>query len=65
MILCGSKSDMHIVEGTTQILDENQIPYVVEVASAHREPDKVQKIFQIRYIQTWPGMGKYLRTPAA
>lgn len=44
MILCGSKSDMHIVEGATQILDENQIPYVVEVASAHREPDKVRKI---------------------
>ena len=44
MILCGSKSDMPIVEGTTQILDEHQIPYVVEVASAHREPDKVRKI---------------------
>jgi len=44
MIICGSKSDMHIVEGAEQILNEYQIPYAVEIASAHREPDKVRKI---------------------
>ena len=44
MVLCGSKSDLHIVEGTKQILDENNIKYKIEVASAHRDPERVHKI---------------------
>ena len=44
LLLCGSKSDMHIVEGATKVLDEHNIPYDVEIASAHRDPEKVRSI---------------------
>ena len=44
LLLCGSKSDMHIVEGATKVLDEHNIPYDVEIASAHRDPEKVRTI---------------------
>ncbi len=35
---------MHIVEGATKVLDEHNIPYDVEIASAHRDPEKVRTI---------------------
>ncbi len=44
LLLCGSKSDMHIVDGATKVLDEHNIPYDVEIASAHRDPEKVRSI---------------------
>ena len=44
LILCGSKSDMPIVEGATKVLDEHNISYDVEIASAHRDPEKVRTI---------------------
>ncbi|MDH5404021.1 MAG: AIR carboxylase family protein [Candidatus Heimdallarchaeota archaeon] len=43
-IICGSKSDQHILDKVTSVLDENNISYDAYVASAHREPDKVDEI---------------------
>lgn len=40
-IIMGSKSDMAVMEGCTQQLDEFGVPYELVVASAHRAPDKV------------------------
>jgi 5-(carboxyamino)imidazole ribonucleotide mutase len=44
LIICGSKSDLHIAEKAENILKENKIAYKLEIASAHREPEKVKKI---------------------
>jgi phosphoribosylformylglycinamidine cyclo-ligase len=44
LIIAGSRSDESIVEKTTRVLDELNISYRVEFASAHREPDKVKHI---------------------
>ncbi|MBY9000577.1 MAG: AIR carboxylase family protein [Candidatus Heimdallarchaeota archaeon] len=40
-IIAGSKSDEKIVLKTTQILEENKIPFNVYYISAHREHDKL------------------------
>ncbi len=44
LMICGSKSDLPIVEKAERILKENNIPYKLEIASAHREPEKVKEI---------------------
>lgn len=40
-IVMGSKSDWATMQEATQILDELQVPYHVEIVSAHRTPDKL------------------------
>ncbi|WP_439238363.1 5-(carboxyamino)imidazole ribonucleotide mutase [Lonepinella sp. BR2919] len=40
-IVMGSKSDWITMQEATQILDELNVPYHVEVVSAHRTPDKL------------------------
>lgn len=44
LILSGSKSDGKIVEKITSVLDEFKVEYKYEVASAHRDPAKVEKV---------------------
>jgi len=44
LIMCGSKSDLHVAKKAEEVLKENNVPYKLEIASAHREPDKVKKI---------------------
>ncbi len=44
LIICGSKSDMHIAEKAEEILKENKVDYKLEIASAHREPERVKEI---------------------
>lgn len=44
MVISGSKSDEKIVKKATDVLDEYKIGYKVEYASAHRDPEKVEKI---------------------
>lgn len=44
LIICGSESDLHVAKKTEDVLEENNVPYKLEIASAHREPDKVKKI---------------------
>jgi len=46
-ILVGSKSDLPVVEKARKVLEEFGVPYEVEVASAHRTPEKVR-----RYVET-------------
>ncbi|OOF37470.1 5-(carboxyamino)imidazole ribonucleotide mutase [Rodentibacter heidelbergensis] len=40
-IVMGSKSDWATMQESTQILDELNVPYHVEIVSAHRTPDKL------------------------
>lgn len=40
-IVMGSKSDWETMQEATRVLDELQLPYHVEVVSAHRTPDKL------------------------
>jgi 5-(carboxyamino)imidazole ribonucleotide mutase len=44
MVVMGSKSDMPVAEKVKDVLDEFQVPYEIEVASAHRNPPKVKEI---------------------
>jgi 5-(carboxyamino)imidazole ribonucleotide mutase len=44
LIICGSSSDMPVVEKAEAVLKENGVDYEVKVASAHREPEKVMEI---------------------
>lgn len=40
-IVCGSKSDLPVLEGTEKMLDKLGVSYEITVASAHRSPAKV------------------------
>lgn len=40
-ILMGSDSDWEVMKGTTEVLDQFQVPYEVQVMSAHRSPQLV------------------------
>jgi 5-(carboxyamino)imidazole ribonucleotide mutase len=42
-ILCGSPSDLPVMQQATAILDRFQIPYDLRVISAHRNPDLVDE----------------------
>ncbi|MFX1482089.1 MAG: phosphoribosylformylglycinamidine cyclo-ligase [Promethearchaeota archaeon] len=46
LIIAGSKTDSAIVERTASILDELEISYRIEYASAHREPERVESIIK-------------------
>ena len=46
LILMGSDSDLPIVEETGKILTELGIPFEMTIASAHRTPERVQKLSQ-------------------
>ena len=44
LIVAGSESDRGVVEKATKVLDEAGVGYVFEVASAHRNPDRVAEL---------------------
>ncbi|MFW9962737.1 MAG: phosphoribosylformylglycinamidine cyclo-ligase [Candidatus Sifarchaeia archaeon] len=44
LIIAGSRSDEFVVDKTTKVLDELEIKYRIEYASAHREPERVKEI---------------------
>jgi 5-(carboxyamino)imidazole ribonucleotide mutase len=44
LVVAGSKSDEEIVRKATSVLDEHNISYSVEYASAHREPERVKEL---------------------
>lgn len=46
LVLCGSNSDLHIARDIGMTLEEEGVKYRVEVASAHREPEKVRSIIR-------------------
>ena len=49
LVVMGSKSDHRVAEDVTAVLDEFGVPYDVEVASAHRDPKKVEKLAKKDY----------------
>ena len=42
----GSDSDLPVMEATTKVLDEFNIPYYMTVSSAHRTPDRTVKLIR-------------------
>jgi phosphoribosylaminoimidazole carboxylase PurE protein len=44
LILAGSESDRPVVEKATEVLDAAGVGYTFEVASAHRDPDRVAEL---------------------
>ncbi len=44
MIVLGSKSDLPVIEGMYALLDRFGLSYEVEIASAHRQPQKLKRI---------------------
>jgi phosphoribosylaminoimidazole carboxylase PurE protein len=46
LILMGSDSDLPVMEATTKVLDEFNIPYHMTVSSAHRTPDRTVKLIR-------------------
>ncbi|MBO1518579.1 5-(carboxyamino)imidazole ribonucleotide mutase [Oceanisphaera pacifica] len=40
-VIMGSKSDWPTMQGAAEIMDKLQVPYEVEVVSAHRTPDRL------------------------
>ena len=49
LVVMGSRSDSHIAEKVTEVLDEFGVDYDVEVASAHRNPKKVEELAKKDY----------------
>lgn len=49
LIVCGSQSDMHIAQKAEPILKEHNVLYDLEVASAHRDPEKVKALANAGY----------------
>jgi len=42
-VVLGSGSDLPVIEGMQKLLDRFGLPHVVEIASAHRQPDKLRR----------------------
>lgn len=49
LIVCGSESDLDIAEKAGFILEGKKVDYDLEVASAHRNPEKVKKLAEKDY----------------
>ncbi|UCE65882.1 MAG: 5-(carboxyamino)imidazole ribonucleotide mutase [Candidatus Zixiibacteriota bacterium] len=46
LIILGSKSDIEVTKGCGELLDKFRIPYMREISSAHRQPQKTRKIIK-------------------
>lgn len=49
LVVMGSRSDSQVAEKVTSVLDEFGVDYDVEVASAHRNPKKVEELAKKDY----------------
>jgi phosphoribosylaminoimidazole carboxylase PurE protein len=43
-VFIGSDSDFEVIEGAIKILKEFEVPFMLEVTSAHRTPERTQKL---------------------
>jgi phosphoribosylaminoimidazole carboxylase PurE protein len=43
-VFIGSESDFEVIEGAVKILKEFEVPFMLEVTSAHRTPERTQKL---------------------
>lgn len=46
VVLLGSSSDLPVIEKMLPLLDRFGLPYLVEIASAHRQPDKLKRVLK-------------------
>jgi phosphoribosylaminoimidazole carboxylase PurE protein len=44
VVLLGSSSDLPVIEKMLPLLERFGLPFLVEIASAHRQPDKLKRI---------------------
>jgi 5-(carboxyamino)imidazole ribonucleotide mutase len=51
LVVSGSKSDEKIVKKITDVLDEFGVEYKYEVASAHRNPSRVEKLVKSTFAE--------------
>jgi len=56
LVLAGSKSDAEIVSKVTEVLDAFGVPYRHEIASAHRNPEKVERLVKESPAQVFIGI---------
>ncbi len=49
LVVMGSKSDSHIAGKVTKVLEEFGVEHEVEVASAHRDPERVEELAKEDY----------------
>jgi 5-(carboxyamino)imidazole ribonucleotide mutase len=49
LIVCGSESDLDIANKACYILEGKKVEYDIEVASAHRNPEKVKNLVKKDY----------------
>lgn len=49
LIVCGSESDLDIAIKAGHVLEEKKVEYDIEVASAHRNPEKVKTLAEKEY----------------
>ncbi len=49
LIVCGSESDLEVAQEAGYILEGNNVDFDLEVASAHRDPEKVKKLVERGY----------------
>ena len=59
IIVLGSKSDLPVIEGTRALLDRFGIAHRVEIASAHRSPDRLRRLVKQgdrEGVQIWIGV---------
>ncbi|KYK37032.1 MAG: 5-(carboxyamino)imidazole ribonucleotide mutase [Theionarchaea archaeon] len=49
LIVCGSESDLEVAQKAGYILEGNNVDFDLEVASAHRDPEKVKKLVERGY----------------
>jgi phosphoribosylaminoimidazole carboxylase PurE protein len=43
-VFIGSESDLDVVKGALSVLEEFEVPFSLEVTSAHRSPDRTKKL---------------------
>lgn len=43
-VFIGSESDFEVIEGAVKILKEFEVPFMLEVTSAHRTPERTHKL---------------------
>ncbi len=55
-IILGSKNDMPVAEKAVKVLEELSIPYTLDVASAHRNPEKLKQLVENSTAQVFIGI---------
>lgn len=49
LIVCGSESDLSIAKKVSSVLEKNNVDFDLEIASAHRDPEKVKRLVEKGY----------------